>query len=191
MDYKSSISQFTLNKLFTKILLFGVFFYGIFSHNYLLGQEIVNVESIYISEDAHVFIQSEKELIVLSSKNHQGKKDIQTVSKKNSRPTSIKKEQPLVEEKTRKVVEQVKSKPEVFFAGTSSPNSFNASRETADVFFNNFQNYHSAKLFFVSSVVLFPYFIKEKKIISKEVFFRNALYSIGFFCRPPPNVFVA
>ena len=160
-------------------------FCGVFFPNVLLSQKIEDVKDVYISGEAQIFIQSDESLIILDSKNHQSKKNTPTISKSTKKNTSQKNS--LKEEKFAEI-ETIKEKPEIFFVATSSPNSFSASRETVDVFLNNFQNYQSTKTVFVVYKEFFSRFIKEKKIISQKVFFLNALYSKIFYGRPPPVV---
>ena len=186
MNYKSSPFQ---NAAASKILLFVVFFCSLFSPKFLLCQNISNVEDIYISGGAQIIIQSDKELIVLKSGNQQGKNNLHTVSKEDKKIAFQKKTQAQIKEKLNKVVERVENKPEVFFAGTSSPNSFRISHQTNDFVFNNFQNYQSGKAVVVSYAVLFSRFIKEKKIISQKVFYHTTYYSHCFYSRPPPTTF--
>ena len=184
MNYKSSKFQITIS---TRIIFFVVFFCSLFSPKFLLSQKIENVEDIYISGGAQIVIQSDEALIVLNAKNHHPKKGISAISISAKKDNSQKKSGKLIKEEEFDEIETVKEKPEIFFVGTSSPNSFRISHKTNDFVFNNFQNYQSAKQisFFYA---LFSNFKKEKKINSLEVFFLNALHFHSFYSRPPPSV---
>lgn len=188
MNSKSSILQSTIDKVFAKILLFAIGLCSFFSPQFLWSQEVANADGFYISGGAQIFIESHENLIVLDSKNHHSKKNTPTISKSTKKNTHSKNSLKLLKEEKFADIETVKEKPEIFFVATSSPNSFSTSRETVDVFLNNFQNYQSTKTVFAVYKEFFSRFIKEKKIISQKVFFLNALYSKNFYGRPPPVV---
>lgn len=190
MNCKSSILQAFIKSVFTKILFFVIIFGGVLSPQFLLSQKIENVEDIYISDGAQIVIQSDEALIVLNAKNHHPKKGIPAISISTKKDVSQKKSGKLIKEEGFDELETVKEKPEIFFVGTSSPNSFRISHKTNDFVFNNFQNYQSAKQISFFYAALFSNFKKEKKINSLEVFFLNALHFHSFYSRPPPSVFL-